>query len=167
MYISVVRGQRWIPPLGRTLCITGTNLILWSHPHMASGFYSYFPRFVFPAIPIISRSQLGICSSVSTAALEKVPVHLLAAIYASATPFVVHDSVLCIAAVYGELLWDKLWHMVYELILKETHTPKLAVLQASLLYLQQIPAGSQEALPDGPFIWSFLGSTVALAVSLG
>lgn len=128
---------------------------------------SLFLRFVFPAIPIISRSQLDICSSVLTAALEKVPVHLLAAIYASVTPFVVHNSVLCISAVYGELLWDKLWHMVYELILKETHTPKLAVLQASLLYLQQIPAGSQEALPDGPFIWSFLGSTVALAVSFG
>ncbi|KAL2706116.1 hypothetical protein AAEP93_001366 [Penicillium crustosum] len=128
---------------------------------------SLFLRFVFPAIPIISRSQLGICSSVSTAALEKIPVHLLAAIYASATPFAVHDPVLCISAAYGELLCDKLWGMVYELILKETHTPKLAVLQASLLYLQQIPAGSLEALPDGPFIWSFLGSTVALAVSLG
>ncbi|KGO48660.1 Transcription factor, fungi [Penicillium expansum] len=126
-----------------------------------------FLRFVFPAIPIISRSQLGISSSMSTAALEKIPVHLLAAIYASAIPFAVHDPVLCVSAAYGELLSGKLWQMVHELILQETHTPKLAVLQASLLYLQQIPAGSLKALPDGPFIWSFLGSTVALAVSLG
>jgi hypothetical protein len=128
---------------------------------------SLFLRFVFPAIPILSRSQLGLSSSGSTAALREIPVHLLAAIYASAIPFAVHDSVLCVSAAYGELLSDKLWHMVYELILQETYTPKLAVLQASLLYLQQIPTGSLKALPDGPFIWSFLGSTVALAVSLG
>ncbi|CDM31751.1 Zn(2)-C6 fungal-type DNA-binding domain [Penicillium roqueforti FM164] len=136
-------------------------------PEHGKRLLSLFLRFVFPAVPIISRSQLGITSGVSTAVLEKIPVHLLAAIYASAIPFAVHDSVLCVSAAYGELLSEKLWHTVYELILQETHTPKLAVLQASLLYLQQIPAGSLKALPDGPFIWSFLGSTVALAVSLG
>ncbi|KAJ5578634.1 transcriptional regulator family: Fungal Specific TF [Penicillium hispanicum] len=126
-----------------------------------------FLRFVFPSIPIISRSQLGINSSVSVAVLKRIPVHLLAAIYASAMPFTVYDAVLCVSAAYEEPLSDRLWRLAHKLIIQETHTPNLAVLQASLLYLQQFPSGGQSALPDGPFIWSFLGSTVALAVSLG
>lgn len=118
-------------------------------------------------MPVISRSQLGISSSGSVSFLSQVPVHLLAAIYASAFPFVVHDPILCVSAEYEERLSARLWRMVYELVAEEIHTPKLSVLQSSLLYLQQMPTGSQRSLSDSPFVWSFLGSIVAQAASLG
>lgn len=128
---------------------------------------SRFLTFVFPTMPVISRSQLGISSSGSDSCLSHIAVHLLAAIYASAFPFAVHDPNLCVFAAYEEHLCARLWRMVYELIAEEIHTPKLSVLQASLLYLQQMPSGSQRSVSDSPFVWSFLGSIVAQAASLG
>lgn len=114
-------------------------------------------------MPVISRSQLALTSQY----LQRIPVHLIAAIYASALPFKVHDPELVIFGMYDDSLSDRLWRVVYEIILQEIHTPHLSVLQACLLYLQRLPSGSQSALADSPFIWSFLGSTVALAASLG
>jgi hypothetical protein len=99
--------------------------------------------------------------------LQGIPIHLLAAIYASALPFKIHDPELVLCGVYDNQLCDKLWRMVYELIMQEIHTPHLSVLQACLLYLQRLPVGSQSALADSPFLWSFLGTTVGLASSLG
>jgi hypothetical protein len=121
-------------------------------------------RFVFPSMPVISRSQL---CSIWNQSLQSISPHFLAAVYASALPFKIHDPELVVFGAYDESLCDRLWRMVYELILEEIHTPHLSVLQACLLYLQQLPTGSQSALADSPFHWSFLGSTVALAASLG
>lgn len=87
--------------------------------------------------------------------------------YASALPFKIHDPELVVFGAYDESLCDQLWRMVYEIILEEIHTPHLSVLQACLLYLQPLSNGSQSALADSPFHWSFIGSTVALASSLG
>ncbi|KAF7125399.1 hypothetical protein CNMCM5793_001577 [Aspergillus hiratsukae] len=128
---------------------------------------SLFLTFVFPAMPVISRSQLGISPSGPVSSLSHIPVHLLAAIYTSALPFVVHDPVLCVSAAYEEQLSARLLRMVYDLLAEEIHTPKLSVLQASLLYLQQMPTGTQRSVSDSPFVWSFLGSVVAQATSLG
>lgn len=115
-------------------------------------------------MPVISRSQL---CSIWNQSLQSISTLLLAAIYASALPFKIHDPELVVFGAYDESLCDRLWRIVYELILEEIHTPHLSVLQACLLYLQQLPTGSQSALADSPFQWSFLGSTVALAASLG
>jgi Fungal specific transcription factor domain len=118
-------------------------------------------------MPVISRSQLSLTSPSPNQALLNTPVHLLAAIYASALPFKAHDQELIIFGLYDDSLCDRLWRIVYEIILQEIHTPHLSVLQACLLYLQRMPLGSQSALADSPFVWSFLGSTVGLAASLG
>ncbi|KUL83677.1 hypothetical protein ZTR_07504 [Talaromyces verruculosus] len=110
-----------------------------------------FMKFVFPMMP----------------SLQGIPVHLLAALYASALPFKIHNPELVLCGVYDSQLCDKLWRMVYQLLMQEIHTPHLSVIQACLLYLQRLPVGSQSALADSPFLWSFLGSTVGLASSLG
>ncbi|OKL61816.1 hypothetical protein UA08_03028 [Talaromyces atroroseus] len=126
-----------------------------------------FLKFVFPSVPVISRSQLGLNLPLPNRSLSSTPVHLLAAIYASALPFKAHDPELVIFGLYDDTLCDRLWRLVYEVILQEIHTPHLSVFQACLLYLQRLPLGSQSALADSPFVWSFLGSTVGLAASLG
>lgn len=53
------------------------------------------------------------------------------------------------------------------MILEEIHTPHLATLQAGLLYLHKQHQGSQTAVADSPFVWSFVGMLVGLATSLG
>lgn len=124
-------------------------------------------KFVFPVMPIISRSLMGLASKMTEQSLQGIPVHLLAALYASALPFKIHDPELVLCGVYDGQLCDKLWRMVYQLIIQGIHTPHLSILQACLLYLQRLPVGSQSALADSPFLWSFLGTTVGLASSLG
>lgn len=124
-------------------------------------------KFFFPVMPVISRSQMGLPNKITEQTLQEIPVHLLAALYACALPFKIHDPELVLCGVYDSQLCDKLWRMVYQLVMQEIHTPHLSVLQACLLYLQRLPVGSQSALADSPFLWSFLGTTVGLASSLG
>ncbi|EED19110.1 conserved hypothetical protein [Talaromyces stipitatus ATCC 10500] len=126
-----------------------------------------FMKFVYSMMPLISRSQIGLPGRLNEQSLQDVPVHLLAALYASALPFKIHDPELVLCGAYESQLCNKLWRIVYQLIMQEIHTPHLSVLQACLLYLQRLPVGSQSALADSPFIWSFLGTTVGLASSLG
>jgi hypothetical protein len=51
--------------------------------------------------------------------------------------------------------------------MENMHRPKLAVVQAAVLYMHRVPKGRMQALTDGPTIWSFWASTVGLATSLG
>ncbi|CAG8216873.1 unnamed protein product [Penicillium olsonii] len=128
-----------------------------------------FMKFVFPTLPIISRSRLGLTSSchLPTAdTLQNIPVHLLAAIYASAQSFTKFDEHLSVLNAYTKPPTDRLWRIVFEIVMEEIHTPHLAVMQAGLLYLHKQP-GSQSAVADSPFIWSFVGMLVGLATSLG
>ena len=129
-----------------------------------------FMRFIFPTLPIISRSKLGLTPSHSipdTSILQNIPVHLLAAIYASAQPFTKLDEYLCIINAYTTPPTDRLWRITFEMILEEIHTPHLAILQAGLLYLNKKYQGSQSAVADSPLVWSFVGMLVGLATSLG
>lgn len=127
-------------------------------------------RFIFPTLPIISRSKFGLTPSKTipdTNILQNVPVHLLAAIYASAQPFTKFDEHLSIISAYATLPTDRLWRITFEMILEEIHTPHLATLQAGLLYLHKQYQGSQSAVADSPLVWSFVGMLVGLATSLG
>lgn len=131
-----------------------------------------FVKYVFPALPVISRSQLGLTAGSNQlpelATLSQVPVYLLAAIYASAFPFVAHDDYLCVLGTYHESPVQRLWRIVYELLTVEIHSPRLAVLQASLLYLHQRPTDEgRYTTADSPFVWSFVGQVVGLACTLG
>ncbi|KAJ5897208.1 hypothetical protein N7504_007496 [Penicillium tannophilum] len=141
-------------------------------PEYGRRLVALFVKYVFPALPVISRSQLGLKTASTQlpeqAALAKVPVHLLAAIYASAFPFVAHDDYLCVLNTYHASPVKKLWRMVYELLTVEIHSPRLAVLQAALLYIQQQPMDeARYTTADTPFVWSFVGQIVGLACSLG
>lgn len=129
-----------------------------------------FIKFVYPMLPVISRSQFGLSLAQpipDQQVLRNTPVHLLAAIYASAQPFAKFDEYLCLVNAYTPSPTDQLWRMVLELLLQEIHTPHLSVMQAGLLYLHKPLKGKESALADSPFIWSFVGLLVGLASSLG
>ena len=127
-------------------------------------------KFIFPDLPIISRSQYGLSSSQTVpeiSVLQNIPVHLLAAIYASAQPFAKFDEYLCVIHAYSAPSTDELWRLVFELLFEELHTPHLATLQAGLLYLHKPSEGKKSSVADSSFVWSFVGMLVGLATSLG
>ena len=129
-----------------------------------------FIKYVYPALPLVSRYQLGLtptCPIPDASVLDQIPVHLLAAIYASALPFSAHDDYLCVFITYSPPPLNRLWRIVYELLAEEIHTPHLAALQAGLLYLHKSLDEGRSAMADTPFVWSWVGSMVGLASSLG
>ncbi|KAL3481316.1 fungal-specific transcription factor domain-containing protein [Aspergillus californicus] len=122
---------------------------------------SLFLAHVFPSLPIVH-------CFIGSESLQTIPVVLLAALYASALPFVKYDECLSIIYAYHAPPAAQLWRLTLDLILEEIHTPHLSVLQAGLLYLHkpyEIP--QQASLADTPFLWSFVGMLVGLATSLG
>ena len=92
---------------------------------------------------------------------------LLAAIYASAFPFSVHEPSLYLTIAYDDAPIDTLWSFVYKLILESFHRPKLAVVQAALLFMQQTSKASTQAFHDSPATWSFWASILGFSNSLG
>ncbi|KAL1839806.1 hypothetical protein VTK73DRAFT_3912 [Phialemonium thermophilum] len=113
-------------------------------------------------MPILSRSQLR-----RHPPLQSMPVVLLAAVCASAVPYVVHDPMLFVSGSYTESLAEGLWQMVYEGVHAASRHPKLAVVQAALLYLQHLPTRHHDIPGESCVRSVFLGGTVALAMSLG
>ncbi|KAL3459565.1 hypothetical protein BJX64DRAFT_291069 [Aspergillus heterothallicus] len=129
-----------------------------------------FLRHVFPSFPIISRSELGLSkprSFPSVSALSNIPPHLLAGIYAISIHFCHYDPVLCVSNVYTKPPTDRLWKLALEEILREIHTPHLAVLQAILLYLQKPQVELSGAVADSPFRWSLMSMATSLSSTLG
>ncbi|KAL6233711.1 hypothetical protein BDW75DRAFT_251855 [Aspergillus navahoensis] len=122
---------------------------------------SLFLTHVFPSLPIVS-------AFIASEDLQTIPVHLLAALYASALPFAKQDEYLSVIYAYQVPPATQLWRLTLDLILEEIHRPHLSVLQAGLLYLHRPCESPQEAaLAHTPFIWSFVGMMVGLAMSLG
>jgi hypothetical protein len=128
-------------------------------------------EYIFPALPVISRSRLAqstisIYSPQSEVSKATKP-YLLAAIYASALHFGSYDDVLCVSSLYQKPLAEKLWAIVYQGLQSQIHSPTLDTLSASLLYLNKARVGVQNISVDTPFTWTFTASTVAIATSLG
>ncbi|OJJ66139.1 hypothetical protein ASPBRDRAFT_430191 [Aspergillus brasiliensis CBS 101740] len=129
-----------------------------------------FMRFIFPTLPIISRSQFGLAAAGTVpdqSILERTPLSLLAAIYASAQPFAKFDDYLCLLDAYAPPPTDLLWRMVLDLVLRDIHTPHLSTLQAGILYLHRPVSVAESAVADSAFTWSLVGMLVGLAMSLG
>lgn len=125
---------------------------------------------IFPLLPVLSRTQLGIDDThiPDMHVLDKLPTHLLAAVYASALPFSHEDDHLCLLAVYEPPSISRIWKIAYALLTEELHSPRLSVLQAGLLYLhRQVKSETGYSPADNTFVWSFAGSMVGLAHSLG
>ncbi|KAL4762781.1 uncharacterized protein BDW70DRAFT_166586 [Aspergillus foveolatus] len=122
---------------------------------------SLFLTHVFPSLPVVS-------TFIASQDVQTIPVHLLAALYASALPFAKYDEYLSIIYAYQAPPATQLWRLTLDLILEEIHRPHLSVLQAGLLYLHKPCESAQAAaLASTPFIWSFVGLMVGLAMSLG
>ncbi|KAL4940611.1 hypothetical protein BDV06DRAFT_230198 [Aspergillus oleicola] len=120
-----------------------------------------FLTYVYPSLPIVSYF-------IASDNVQTVPVHLLAAIYASALPFAKLDEWLSIAYAYQPPPTAQLWRLALEVLQEEIHSPHLSVLQAGILYLHKPSESSQQAAQaDSAFLWSFVGMMVGLASSLG
>ncbi|PYI35442.1 fungal-specific transcription factor domain protein [Aspergillus indologenus CBS 114.80] len=129
-----------------------------------------FFRFVFPTLAVLSRSQFDLAAAGTVpdrSTLQRTPVCLLAAIYASALPFAKFDDYLCLIYAYSPPSTDRLWRMVLALVLQESHTPRLATLQAGILYLHRPVSATEGAVADSVSVWSFVGMLVGIATSLG
>ncbi|KAM0721592.1 hypothetical protein Q7P37_002517 [Cladosporium fusiforme] len=139
-------------------------------PECGQRLVALFVKFVFPMLPVISRSQLGITpgrSLPSWPALERYPLHLLGALYALALPFASDDEHLAIWSCQTSPSIDVLWRLVYEELQDAVHQPQLSTVQATLLYLHRTPQNeSRYALSDTPFTWAWTGKLVGLATSL-
>lgn len=111
------------------------------------------------------------------AALEAVPVPVLAAMYGLAMPFALNDELLAVVNAFEIPPLQQLWTMVHSLIQAEIHRPSLSTVQAAILFLHkdsgQATSENSTAnssgidLSSSAFLWSFIGSTVGMAHSLG
>lgn len=122
---------------------------------------------IFPVLPVISRTQLGLVNSETipeASVVDSIPTYLLAALYAIALPFAHEDDHLCLLNAYERPPASRIWKIAYMLIMDAIHIPKLSVLQASLLYLHK---NINSSTIDTAFTWSFMGTVVGLAHSLG
>lgn len=128
-----------------------------------------FVQYVYPGLPVISRSQLAleITGNNVPSAVGPVPAHALAAIYASALPFSSYDDVLCVSSVYKKPSSERLWQIVYDGVQADLHTPRLATISSALLFLNRPRVGVQHVSADTSFTWSFTTSIVGLVTSLG
>ncbi|KXH33682.1 fungal specific transcription factor [Colletotrichum nymphaeae SA-01] len=130
-----------------------------------------FVQYVYPTFPVISRSQivnaLGGHFKSASSRHASLPTYLLAAIYASALPFIAYDDILCVSSVYKKPPAQRLWQMVYDGVQTTLHTPQLATISGALLYLHKPRVGVQHVSADTSFSWSMATSVVGLATSLG
>ncbi|KAF4783072.1 hypothetical protein HER10_EVM0005871 [Colletotrichum scovillei] len=130
-----------------------------------------FVQYVYPAFPVISRSQIVTALSghfkSASSRHTSLPTYLLAAIYASALPFIAYDDILCVSSVYKKPPAQRLWQMVYDGVQTTLHTPQLATISGALLYLHKPRVGVQHVSADTSFSWSMTTSVVGLATSLG
>lgn len=126
---------------------------------------------MFHVLPIISRTDLGLSSLDSLPSrnvLVEIPTYLLAALYATVLPFAIEDNELAIEFPQSEDLQDVLWRIVYECLQREIGRPRLAVLQAALLYLHRsVQHTTKPNMHETTFTWSFLGNVVGMAHNLG
>ncbi|EXJ83328.1 hypothetical protein A1O1_06949 [Capronia coronata CBS 617.96] len=122
-----------------------------------------FFRFVYPYFPVLSRTQM-LAHDISTVLLD-LPLSLQAGIYATSLPFLLYDDILATTIIHSPPPAARLYRICWLAIVQETHTPKLATLQACLLLLQRAP--SNKYIMDTPFQWSLTAWTVSLAYLIG
>ncbi|KAF8864317.1 hypothetical protein BDZ45DRAFT_737323 [Acephala macrosclerotiorum] len=124
-----------------------------------------FFRFVYPAFPILSRSEMYPNGALSANILHILPMSLLSAIYATALPFMLYDDLLATTLVHTPPPAHQLFRISWISVTQELHTPRLATLQACLLLLQRAPTNRYTT--DTPWKTSLVGWTVSLAQILG
>ncbi|KAK2739366.1 fungal specific transcription factor domain-containing protein [Colletotrichum kahawae] len=121
----------------------------------------YF-RFVFQALPILSRSL--ILPEVERFVAEA-STGLLAGIYMLSLPFTPWDETLCMNNAYTKPSVDGLWQISYICLQRELHFPRLSTVQIFLLLLNQVSFDSVSV--ENPSAWSMAASLLGMAQSLG
>ncbi|KAF4840040.1 Transcriptional activator protein DAL81 [Colletotrichum siamense] len=121
----------------------------------------YF-RFVFQALPILSRSL--VLPDVERFVAEA-STGLLAGIYMLALPFTPWDEALCMNNAYTKPSVDGLWQISYICLQRELHFPRLSTVQIFLLLLNQVSFDSVSV--ENPSAWSMAASLLGMAQSLG
>ncbi|KAJ6447313.1 MMP37-like protein [Purpureocillium lavendulum] len=132
---------------------------------------SRFMKRVYPLVPVLSRSGMNLDAVHGLPSLEDlngIPAHLLAAIYGSALPFASEDSFLYLMTSHEKPPMSKIWFMVYKFICENIHSPRLSLIQASILYIHRhVEDEHSYGVADTASVWSIIGMTVGLAHSLG
>ncbi|KAJ4144221.1 hypothetical protein LMH87_003111 [Akanthomyces muscarius] len=141
---------------------------------------SLFRKYVYPTLPVVPSTYMDIpstnsaASPVMSAALDSIPTSVLAAMYGLAMPFALNDELLAVVNAFETPPLLQLWTLVHSLIQVDIHRPSLSTVQAALLFLHK-DSNSHTAsnssggndLSSSAFLWSFIGSTVGMAHSLG
>ncbi|UNI15519.1 hypothetical protein JDV02_002046 [Purpureocillium takamizusanense] len=130
-----------------------------------------FMKHVFPLLPIISRSRLGLDKLDDAAPaqiLNRISTPLLAAIYGSALPFASEDSYVFLATSHSKAPLAQIWSIVHKSVVRGIHSPRLYLVQAALLYIHRpVQEEHSYAITDAASMWSIIGLTVGMAHSLG
>lgn len=131
---------------------------LWKivDPETAWRLIKLYSRFVDPYFPIIASHQLPL----SPCKLSNMPLALLAAMCASALPFVVYDEGLFSLLLHPPSS-SQLYRICWLDICQHLHSPTLATLQACLLLQQRLPTNAY--LSDTAFAWSLMSTAVVVA----
>jgi hypothetical protein len=88
--------------------------------------------------------------------------------YGLAMPFALNDELLAVVNAFEDPPLSQIWTMVHKLIQQDLHKPNLSTLQAALLFLHKDCMELQGCgLSDSAFLWSFMGTTVGMAHTLG
>lgn len=130
-----------------------------------------FRKHVYPILPVVSSVHLDIAfgdAATIASALDAIPIHVLAAMYGLAMPFALNDELLAVVNAFEDPPLSQIWTMVHKLIQQDLHKPNLSTLQAALLFLHKDCMELQGCgLSDSAFLWSFMGTTVGMAHTLG
>ncbi len=145
-----------------------------------------FRKYVYPTLPVIPNAYMDIPATdsaaspiVSITALDAIPTAVLAAMYGLAMPFALNDELLAVVNAFETPPLLQLWTLVHALIQADIHRPSLSTVQAALLFLHKDSnshtasnnnssgGGGGNDLSSSAFLWSFIGSTVGMAHSLG
>ncbi|XWW94636.1 hypothetical protein V2A60_002581 [Cordyceps javanica] len=146
---------------------------------------SLFRKHVYPALPIVPSAYMDVSHASSTASpitstgLDAIPTSVLAAMYGLAMPFALNDELLAVVNAFETPPLPQLWTLAHALIQADMHRPSLSTVQAALLFLHKDGNGHATSsssssdssggsdLSSSAFLWSFIGSTVGMAHSLG
>ena len=123
----------------------------------------YF-RFVDPYFPVVARASLFVNGLLARAAVDALPLSLVAALYAAALPYTPYDDLLASTLAHAPDPSTQLYRAAWLAFTHELHAPRLATLQTALLLLQR---PSPTSASDTPWKTALVASTVSLAHTLG
>ncbi|KAJ6441441.1 putative transcriptional regulatory protein C25B8.11 [Purpureocillium lavendulum] len=112
-----------------------------------------------------AAAQYPIFSAAMPPNPETSPTHLLAAVYAVAVPFAMHDDKLCIDLAYDAFPYSTLSQVLNTALATDLHSPSLETVQTLLLLVLRPP--SNPLVSDASHRWNLMGNLVTVAVNVG